>query len=121
MLASAKILLSKVPGKVWFALGVALLAVLVLSVAYCKGESAGRTGEVVKAQGREIKAQGEEAAANAKAGEARVQDAVRTEQQKKELADALKATTDPDRRRAMRGCVILRQQGRDTSVLPGCQ
>lgn len=99
--------------------GAALLAAL-LTLAYCNGKSAGKSGEIVKQQKREIETQQDLGKANGNAADARVKDAVKSERQQQELNDALKATHDPDRQRALRGCVILRQQGRDTSHIPAC-
>ncbi len=100
--------------------GLALVLALLLLTTYCQGRTDGKTGEVVGQQKREIKTQEKVGAANTSAADTRVNDAVRSEQQQKELNDALEATSDPDRQRALRGCVILRQQGRDTSRIPAC-
>jgi len=100
--------------------GAALFGVL-LTLAYCKGENHGSTKEIVAQQGREIKTQQDLGAANGNAAGARVKDAVKAERENRELSDALKATNDPDRQRALRGCVILRQQGRDTANIPACR
>lgn len=100
--------------------GIALvLAALALSL-YLTGRSDGKRGEVVQQQEREITNIREVGAADTKAADIRVKDAVRTEQQTKDLNDALNATDNPDQQRALRGCVILRQQGRDTSRIPAC-
>lgn len=58
--------------------------------------------------------------ANEKASDTRVEDAVRAERQQREIEDAVANSTGPDDVRARRGCVILRQQGRDTSRIPAC-
>lgn len=50
----------------------------------------------------------------------RVEDAVRAEKQQQEIEDAVANSTGPDDLRARRGCVILRQQGRDTSKIAAC-
>lgn len=105
----------------WPALAGALVLVSILSLAYCKGQSAGRSGEVVKQQKREIETQQDLGRANDKAGAQRLDDAMKSTKQEKELTDALQATSDPDRQRALRGCIILRQQGRDTSNIPACR
>lgn len=99
----------------------ALLLALILSVAYCQGRSAGKSGEVIQQQKREIETQQDLGRANEKAGDQRMKDAERSTAQQKELTDALNATSDPDRQRALRGCIILRQQGRDTSNIPACR
>lgn len=118
LIAGAKAFISA--NKIAFYLGLALLVVAILTLAYCTGRQDGKTGEVVKQQEREIEVQKDVGDANTKAADRRVEDAVKAEREQKELTDALKATTDPDRQRALRGCVILRQQGRDTSRIPAC-
>lgn len=107
--------------KYWPYLAAALLAVLFLTMTYCSGRSAGRDGEIADQQERTIELQNEVGAANDTAADQRVQDVVRSEQQRRELDDALKATGDPDRARAIRGCIILQQQGRDTSNIAACR
>lgn len=110
----------KTGAKLVFFGGVVLVLLLAALVIYFMGRSDGKQGEVVGQLTRENKVQIRVGDANTKAADTRVKDAVRTEQQTKELSDALKATEDPDRQRALRGCVILRQQGRDTSRIPAC-
>lgn len=107
--------------KWWPVLAAALLFGVLLTLAYCNGRSAGRQGEVIKQQGREIKTQRDLGRANENAADARVKDATTAAQQERELTDALNATKDPDRQRALRGCAILRQQGRDTANIPACR
>jgi hypothetical protein len=101
-------------------IGLALAVVAILGLAYCKGMSAGKSGEVVKEQSRTIQTQQEVGSANENAAAARVSDATKAAQQEKELTDALHATNDPDKQRALRGCLIMRQQGRDTKNIPTC-
>lgn len=101
--------------------GLALLLGVVLLLAYCQGRSDGKTGEVVHEQAREIQVQNQLGAAAAGASETRVADAVRSAHQEQELTNALNASTDPDRRRQLRGCVVMQQQGRDTSGIPACR
>ncbi len=101
-----------------FALVAVVLAFLLL--AYCSGRKDGKTGEVVEAQEREIEVQEQVGDANTNAADQRVADTVKAAQQEKELNDAITATESPDRARALRGCVIMRQQGRDTSRIPAC-
>ena len=72
-------------------------------------------------KGREVETQRDLGRANDNAGDQRVKDATTAAQQERELSDALKATNDPDRQRALRGCIILRQQGRDTANIPACR
>lgn len=118
LIAGAKAFIAA--NKIAFYAGLAALLGLILLLAYCQGRDDGKTGEVVKQREREIEVQRDVGDANTNAAGTRVEDAVRSERQQKELTDALKATTDPDRQRALRGCVILRQQGRDTSRIPAC-
>jgi hypothetical protein len=56
----------------WPALAGALVLVAILSLAYCKGQSAGRSGEVIKQQKREIEVQQDLGRANDKAGAQRL-------------------------------------------------
>lgn len=106
--------------KIAFYAGIAVVIGLVLVLAYCQGRSDGEADQIIDQQKREIETQQEIGKANEGAAGQRVEDAARSEREKKELSDALKAVNDPDRQRALRGCVILRQQGRDTSGIPAC-
>jgi len=107
--------------KWWPVIAAAALFGGLLTLAYCKGESAGSKGEIVKQQEREIETQKDLNQASENAAANRVDDVKRAAQQEKELTDALEATDDPDRQRALRGCIILMQQGRDTSNIPACR
>ena len=99
---------------------IGVLLVTMLTVSYCKGQQAGKSGEVVKQQAEEIKVQASVGAANDTAADRRVTDSVRLTREEQELRDATRnATSDADRRRR-RGCVIMRQQGQDTSRIPAC-
>lgn len=118
MIPPAALLILK---KWWPVIAAAALFGLLLTLAYCSGEDAGKSGEIVKQQEREIETQRDLNTANEDAASARVKDAVEAIRQEKELTDALEATDNPDRQRALRGCVILRQQGRDTSNIPACR
>lgn len=102
-------------------IGLALLVFVALALTYCSGQKAGKSGEVVKSQARTIETQTQVGAANENAAASRVTDATVAVQQERELKDALAATNDPDRQRALRGCVVMRQQGRDTSNIPACR
>jgi hypothetical protein len=82
------------------------------------GSIAGKSGEVVKEQKRTIQTQQEVGAANENASTARVADATKAVQQERELKDALNASNDPNRQRVLRGCLIMRQQGRNPKDLP---
>lgn len=99
-------------------LAIAAVVVAVLGLTYCQGQKAGKSGEVINQQERTIKVQREVGAANENAADARVSDATKAAQQEKELKDALAATDDPNRQRLLRGCLIMRQQGRSDKDLP---
>lgn len=99
-------------------LAIAAVVVAVLGLTYCQGQKSGKSGEVVKQQDRTIKTQQEVGTANENAAGARVADATKAAQQEKELKDALDATNDPTRQRVLRGCLIMRQQGRSDKDLP---
>lgn len=99
-------------------LGIALVVAVVLGLTYCQGRNAGKSGEVVKQQERTIQTQTEVGNANENAATTRVEDAIAVRQQERELKDALDATDDPNRQRVLRGCLILRQQGRSDKDLP---
>jgi|SRR6185369_2985864 len=107
--------------KYWPAIAGAVLVAVVLSLAYCQGKQSGKSSEIVKQQGREIETQQDLGRANSNAAEDRVNDAVKAANERKELDDAIQNSGDPARQRALRGCVILRQQGRDTANIPGCR
>lgn len=97
-------------------------AVLVLSVGlYFLGKETGHTDAKFEGAKREIELRGDLQGASDNAAVERVKDAVTDQQQRKELDDALQATESSDKQRASRGCVILRQQGRDTSGIPACR
>lgn len=110
-----------VAAKIIFFGGIVALVALALTVTYCSGRSAGKTGEVVKQQAREIKVQAQVGDANTNASAARVDDAVNLQTQAQELKDATSNATSPADARVRRGCVILRQQGRDTSGIAACR
>lgn len=103
--------------KYWKVLvGVGLLA-LILALTYCAG---GRK-EVNRQQARTIEMQQKVGAANEKASERRVEDAIRAEEQKRELNDAIQDATSSDDSRRRTGCAIMRQQGRDVSAIAACR
>lgn len=114
--AAKKFLSSRWP---YIAAGVVIL-MCVLLLAYCTGRMDGKSGEVIKQQDREIKVQTKIGDANTKASDTRVDDATRLQRQQQEIEDAVRNSTGPDDVRAQRGCVILRQQGRDTLSIPAC-
>ena len=100
--------------------GIALLVGLVVLLTYCTGRSDGKRVEVVKQQERTIEVLEDVGEANDTAAGTRVADATRIALDERELTDALKTETDPYTRRTLRGCIIMRQQGRDTSDLSAC-
>lgn len=104
----------------WLAAGVVMLGAILL-LAYCTGRSDGKSGEVIKAQDRQIEVQAKVGEANENAAGTRVDDATRLQAQQQEIEDAVRNAKGPDDVRAKRGCVILRQQGRDTSAIPACR
>jgi len=106
--------------KVAFYAGLALLVGLVLLLAYCQGRDDGKTGEVAKQQKATIQLEQDASKADAAAADQRVKDAVTITEQKKELDDAIEAGEDPATLRVRRGCLIMRQQGRDTSAIAAC-
>lgn len=101
-------------------IGLVFLVAGILGLAYCKGQSAGKSGEVVHEQQRTIQTQQEVGSANENASTARVAQATKAAQQERELSNALESTNDPTRQRVLRGCIIMRQQGRDTKNIPAC-
>lgn len=108
-------------GKFGIYIGIVLAVIAVLALTYCKGESAGKSGAVVKEQKRTIQVQQEVGAANENAAGARVADTAKAAQQERELTNALNASKDPNRQRVLRGCLIMRQQGRNTKNIPACR
>jgi hypothetical protein len=102
-------------------IGLAVLVAGILGLAYCEGHKAGKSGEVVQEQKRTIQTQKEVGNANENAAAARVADTQKSDQQKKELDNALQSSKDPDSARVERGCVILRQQHRDTKNISACR
>jgi len=101
--------------------GIAALIALALLLTYCTGRSDGKAGEVNAQLNREIKVQGQIGDANTNAAGARVEDATTIQNQAQELRDATVNATSPDDARVKRGCVILRQQNRDTSGIAACR
>lgn len=99
---------------------VLMLIGLSLLVTYCVGRGDGKADEVIERQAQEIELLEDVADANDSAAEARVADVQRIALNEKELNDALTTTSDPDTRRVLRGCIIMRQQGRNTAGLPAC-
>ena len=103
----------------WLLAGVVMVGALLL-LSYCTGRSDGKRGEVIGQQEREIETLDKVGKANEKAAEQRVNDSEYGAAQQKEIEDAVRNAKGPDDVRAQRGCVILRQQGRDTSRIAAC-
>lgn len=102
-------------------IAVAAMVVAVLTLAYCNGRSAGASREVNNELERTNEVQRQVGEANEVAGKARLEDRLTITQQKKELDDAIATGEDADTLRRRRGCLILRQQGRDTAGNPACR
>lgn len=107
--------------KWWPALLAGVVIIAAIVTIYLRGVSAGKSGEQVKAAEREAEVQVQVNDANQNAADARVEGEVKLEQQKRELEDAQRDAKNLDDLRRKRGCVILRQQGRDTSSIPACR
>ncbi len=95
---------------------IALFAAICLSLAYCVVREPAESSPA-----QTIQINPAELGVNANIADVRTEDAVRAEKQQREIEDAVANSTGPDDVRARRGCVILRQQGRDTSQLPACR
>lgn len=108
-------------GKWWPALLAGVVIIAGITVIYMRGVSAGKTGEQVKAVQRENEVQVKINDANENASAARVEAATKLEQQQRELEDVQSEAGSVDALRVKRGCVVLRQQGRDVSKIPACR
>lgn len=95
---------------------IAALVGVILLLTYC----ASGTHEKSKQDAATIKVQELGTKADDNAAAARVEDAKRSAQQQQELDNAIDNSLSPDDQRRRSGCVILRQQGRDTSHIPQC-
>lgn len=107
--------------KWWPALLAGVVIIGAIVVIYTRGVSAGKSGEQVKAAQREVTVQKEITEANENASAARIDASRELEEQARELQDAQEDAGSLDTIRIKRGCVILRQQGRDTSRIPACR
>ena len=107
--------------KWWPALLAGVVIFGAIAFIYWHGISVGKSGEQLKAAEREAEVQGQITDANENASAVRVESEVKLEQQKRELEDAQRDVENLDDLRRKRGCVILRQQGRDTSRIPACR
>jgi outer membrane murein-binding lipoprotein Lpp len=98
-----------------------ILIVGSLVVIYSGGFGAGKATEVVKSQARELELKDDIMDANENASDARVEAATALQNQAEELEDAQQETDSLDTVRIKRGCVVLRQQGRDIRQIPACR
>ncbi len=110
----------KVAGRITGAAAVVLLIGLALLLAYCAGQRDEEEANTIELQEREIEILKDMTNAADNAADTRAADTARIALEQKELEDALKTEADPDKRRALRGCIIMRQQGLDTAHLPAC-
>ena len=106
-------------GAKWAGLGkwrlpiiIGAVVALSLTLAYCAGQDAGKSGERLKQaeDAAEIDEVGDKA--DATAADARVDDTRHSAKEAKELDDATRNAEGADDARRRRGCAILRQQGR---------
>jgi len=105
----------------WPVLLAGVVIIAGITTVYLRGASAGKSGEVVKQVQREAETQAQVNEANENASAARVEASIALEKQAQELKDAEATTDSLDALRIKRGCVILRQQGRDTTKIPACR
>lgn len=106
--------------KLTWILGSVVIIGLLLALTYYSGKKDGRKDVIIEQQEREIKAQKKIKKADSQAADRRLQDYQYDEEQQREIEDAVRNAKGPDDLRARRGCVILRQQGRDTTIIPAC-
>jgi len=108
-------------GKWRLPLVIGVLAVLALALTYCQGRSAGKAGEQLKQAEAAARVDAAGDKADAKAAESRVDTAKDLAAQQQELKDATRNAQSHDDARRLRGCAILRQQGRQAdAVAAGC-
>ena len=96
-----------------------LLGLILLVVAYCSGRSDGKQVIEDRLQAEREAVLADQRVAERKAEQAREIAAQKAVTEKKDLDNAVLDTRGLDR--TVRGCIILRQQGRDVSNLPACQ
>lgn len=107
--------------KAYVGAGLAVLAALILTLAYCQGKHAGANGEKVGQLERDNKTLHTVNAADNKAADERLHDQATTQQQAQELHDAsTHPGDDRNTRRLRRLCVQLRQQSGHPSDNPAC-
>lgn len=107
--------------KWWPAIAAIVVILGILTYVYFHAFSAGKTTEVVKQVQREAEVQVKINDANENASAARVDAERELAEQARELQDAQQDADSLDTIRIKRGCVVLRQQGRDTSKIPACR
>lgn len=100
-----------------FLLAAAVGAILLLT--YCEGRKSGtNAADKARLEGN-AKAQEKKAGADAKAADARVEDAVRLEQEQTQLQEAVEDAKDPaDARRRHYACLRLQQAARKAGSSP---
>lgn len=115
-------------GTKWTGLGkwrlpiiIGALAAVLMTLAYCQGQSAGKAGEKLEQAEAAAKIDATADKADAKAADARVDSAREAAAQAKELEDATRDAESPDDARRRRGCAIMRQQGFDTTQIASCR
>lgn len=101
--------------------GAALLFAAILALAYCSGRTAGTNAADLAREKANVEALATASAAAEAAAEERGSDAASIAEQRKELSDAKWTCTGADDCRNMRGCIILRQQGKDLSGIAACR
>ena len=101
--------------------GAALLFAAILALAYCSGRKAGTDAADLAREKANVEALATASAAAEAAAEERGSDAAVIADQRKELSDAKWTCKGADDCRGMRGCIILRQQGKDLAGIPACQ
>lgn len=98
--------------------GIALMLTIAIGLFIWHERSIGAAGVIAKDQAATIQVQDQNAKAQDNAAAARVDATKREAQQQQELDNAIDNSQSPDDRRRARGCVVLKQQGVDTSRLP---
>lgn len=103
--------------------GIVLLVILAIGGFALYERHVGAAGEVHKQDQQIIRQQATVSRANDNAGDRRVVDAVTLQRETQEIANAHapQAGDTADSARVRGVCVILRQQGRDTSSYPACR
>lgn len=108
-------------GKWWPALLAGVVILIAVGYIYSRGVNAGKTSEQLKEAKNELEVVTKVEGANVSAADARVKDATVHQEQAQEIKDAVRDSKTLDDARRKRGCVILRQQGRDTTKIAACR